>query len=39
MSQSADDLGRNGCFLVVLAEVVCVLGAGAGYPSLLTQWA
>ena len=26
MSQNVDHLGRNGCFLVVLAEVVCVLG-------------
>ena len=27
MSQSADHLGHNGCFVVVFVEVVCVLGA------------
>lgn len=26
MSQNVDHLGHNGCFLVVLAEVVCSLG-------------
>lgn len=30
MSQNVDHLGHNGCFLVVLAEVVCVLGVSVG---------
>lgn len=30
MSQNVDHLGHNGCFLLVLVEVVCVLGVSVG---------